>query len=244
MNQIFCFKRFVWLLKRQWFENATSYKWRVSLMALIVTVMLGLFLWFSSNVHSKQSELFIFMRLTTYWVIGAIFMLVHGAKFFSSLSSKNRKMFYFSLPVSPLERVAVTFSFVMIFIPVIILSVFTVCDFVAVQIFNNIYDYSTEIFFNTTFTLDSINIKYDKNLATSFDFLITFFCCSSLFALGSLIFAKKGPVITTVFLFVFCFIPGLFWEVDYETYTFPYFEFFLIPIYWIAMFFVMKRKEA
>ena len=42
MNQVFSFKRYVWLLKRQWYENAAIYKWGIVLLVLVTGLLFGL----------------------------------------------------------------------------------------------------------------------------------------------------------------------------------------------------------
>ena len=244
MNQIFCFKRYLLLVKRQWYENASVYKWGIALMALTV----GFMFWATStwkvanNPRLGQTETF---------VVACLFLYVFSAWFFDSLSSKSKKMFYFMLPVSPLERVTVAFTYVMVFMPLLIFSIFTVFDFVAVHLFNHLHDASKHmLLYSTAVTIEGLAV----NPMPSFLFLLlSYVSISSFFVLGSLMFGKKGPVLTIAFLI---FLPILYirlhrWliEIGFEVESkiilwqnniFIY----LFPFCWLAMYFVMKKKEA
>ena len=251
MNQIFCFKRYAWLLKRQWFENATGYKWGIALMALLVGLGFGLFLWISSREqfgipYSAYSELVGAGQMIIFAITGILFLIIYSAQFFKSLASKHKKMFYFSLPVSPLERVAVAFTFVLIFMPVLILIVFNVFDFINIQIFNQIHGASEQMFIKSTHNLGSLSLN------TMGINILGWMSYASVFVLCSLMFGKKGPVISIVFLIAFFSGYQLLWNryIDAANSTFmvDYIKnhayIYLLPICWTAMYFVMKRKEA
>jgi len=255
MNQIFCFKRYVWLLKRQWYENATGYKWGIALMALLIGAMFGLFLWISSRAMFKipdvgYAELLFAGQAATFFTTGVLFLFVYGARFFSSLASKNRKMFYFSLPVSPLERVAVAFTFVSAFVPLLFWIIFTIFDCITVQIYNQMHDTSVQMFYKMTIENDS----YNSMKAATFVTYLGYLSFVSIFALGSLIFGKKGPVLSilsiiaifTIYSCIMKWLKVLGVSVP-NTFTIgsgrDLFD-FLIPLWWILMYFVMKRKEA
>ena len=270
MNQIFSFKRYVWLLKRQWYEKATSYKWGIVLMVLVV----GLLFWLPNDWKSVETP-----RLDQFkpFPLTAIFFLyIYGGWFFESLSSKHKKMFYFSLPVSPLERVTVAFTFVMILMPVLLLTVFNVFDFIFVHLFNHIHGTSVQMFFKTTSSKEMGSYLPYGGMALSFVMLLGYLSCTSAFTISSLIFGKKGPVVTIIFYLVFLFICfkllilifGVSSKLpstgnsfaDFINFFFYYtisppvaIEYsksnifiYILPlmICWTAMYFVMKRKEA
>ena len=207
MNQIFSFKRYWWLVKRQWYENAAIYKWGIVLMMLVNGLMFWLLgLWktvvvavpqnfpqhipfpqFIPSLKSTQ-ELVFFVSVIVFWFI-------YGANFFESLTSKHKKMFYFSLPVSRFERIVVTLTFVMVFMPVVLLTVFSVFDFIAIQLFNHIHGVSEQMLF-----------KSDKLFGfPNFSFIVILFVLSiiSMSTLGSLLFGKKGPIISIIAMLFF-----------------------------------------
>ena len=250
MNQVFSFKRYWWLVKRQWYENAATFKWGIVLMALVT----GLVFWLSSdwktvgkflenNPVNKMHVLYPSLGQTSTFAIIAIFFLyIYGAYFFENLSSKNKKMFYFSLPVTPLERVAMAFTFVMVLMPVLILIVFNGFDFVAVLIFNHIHGTSESMFFKKASLIGTTRLF--------FSLLISYLSYTSIFTLGSLIFGKKGLIISLIILISFVFI--WHWLVFFIYGTSPNIMdfiksriyFLLFPICWLMMYFIMKRKEA
>jgi hypothetical protein len=238
MNQVFNFKRYVWLVKRQWFENATIYKWGILLMVLVV----GFLFWFSGDWnHVSKPQL---AQEQTFIITGMLFMYIYGAWFFESLSSKRKKMFYFSLPVSPLERVLVAFTFVMVFMPALMLSIYTIFDFVFLQIFNHIHGITTQMLFKIPYPVGPMGFL----LISLFCFLST----SSIFTLGSLLFGKKGPILSILFyivsLCIYVLVLRWFFRGRYLTYApillINYIHICFIPIYWVMMYFVMKKKEA
>jgi len=239
MNQVFSFKRYVWLLKRQWCENAAIYKWGIVLLVLAV----GLLFWLSgnwkdvNNPHLGQME--------TFSITGLFFLYIYGAYFFESLSFKHKRMFYFSLPVSPLERVAVAFAYVMILMPVLILTIYTVFDFISVQLFNHIHGTSVQMFFKTSSPFGNIGMMVVM--------LFSYLSYTSIFTLGSLMFGKKGILITlfaaSILIFIILFIRIKIlsyppWAVSDIIKGNILSFFFLLPVWWILMYFVMKKKEA
>jgi len=196
MNQNFSFKRYVWLLKRQWYENAVIYKLVIGGI-FIVTMAVGWLIWFSGDLSPNEYPRFrvdqnAFINIDVPILLFCIF----GACFFNSLSSENRRVVYFSLPVSPFERVAVAFTFVMA-LPVLMATVFNVSNFAYLQVFNHIH--GSSIIPNNFFGIQKSWLKVILNIS----FI-------SMFTLGSLIYGKKGIVVTTsvVVLVVFStFIP-------------------------------------
>jgi hypothetical protein len=172
MNQIFSFKRYWWLVKRQWYENAAIYKWGIVLMVFIT----GFAFWLIGNW--KPVDFPVLQQKGVFYLTVSICLFIYGANFFRNLSSKHKKMSYFSLPVSQLERIAVAFTYVMVFMPVFMLSVFTVFDILFVQLFNHIHGVSEQMIFmsNKPFGLPNSLL------------MITLFHLSiiSIFAFGSL----------------------------------------------------------
>ena len=246
MNQIFCFKRYTWLVKSQWFENAAIYKWGIALMALLVGAMFGFFLWMSRKEGVAIPESFLTGQLATFCLTGVLFLYIFGANFFSSLTSKDKKMFFFSLPVTPLERVAVAFTFVLAFMPILILTVFNVFDFIAVQIFNHLHDISGQMLLRTRAPMDALS---QNPVIVN---VLAQLSCVSVFVLGSLMFGKKGPVVSLIFLIVvlvaFQWLRNTFFYTVNSTFILEHIEnyvyIYLLPICWTAIYFVMKRKEA
>ncbi len=173
MNQNFSFKRYLWLVKRQWYENAAIYKWGIVLMI----IAFALLFWLSSDWKMVDNPRL--GQMETFSVVGIFFLYIYSANFFESLSSKHKGMFYFSLPVSTLERVAVAFTFVLVLLPALLLMVFSIFDFIFVQLFNHIHGVSVQMFFKTASPFDFIGVP----------FLLTwsFLSFNSIFVLGSLI---------------------------------------------------------
>jgi len=246
MNQIFCFKRYVLLIKRQWYENASVYKWGIALMALLVMSLFGLLFWLfdkgAFNNPNMYSEWSFLGQTPTFAFTGVLFLYVYSAKFFNSLASINKKMFYLSLPVSTFERVAVAFAFVIVFMPILILIVFNVFDFIYMLLFNQIYSSSEQMFFKILAPFGS----FRKMLVM----ILSYISYASVFTLGSLMFGKKGQVITIVFFIVYfslySWLKSNIFDVDNSTFIVDFMEnyvfIYLLPLCWTAIYFVMKKK--
>jgi len=229
MNQIFNFKRYIWLVKRQWCENATIYKWGILLMVLVPDMLF----WIINSwkiVYHPSSHL----GVESTMVARTLFLYIFGALLFNYMSSRHKKMFYFSLPVSPLERIAVAFTFVVVLVPILYLSTTTVFNFVSVQLFDHIHETSLQTYFK--FGLPLKPLFYNLTL-----------CC--IFVLGSLMFGKKGPIITLLVIVVFLFIYRWLWGLlEYNKIvnhnSVDNILYYIFPLCWVMMYFVMKRKEA
>ena len=201
-NQVFSFKRYWWLVKRQWYENAAVYKWGIAGIVLI-TLVVGWLGWMSGDLSPNEYPRFQlkekgFINLD----IPILLLYVYGALFFNNLSSKCKGMSYFSLPVLPLERVMATFTFVIVLMPVFMTIVFTVSDFAYIQIFNHIHGVSMPMFIKPT---NPFGIP-ETSWITTFWYISII----SMFTLGSLLFGKKGFIITIMATFLFViptFIP-------------------------------------
>jgi len=234
MNDFFSFKRYAWLVKRQWFENAAIYKWGIVLMALSV----GLLFWLVSEWKTDANPRL--EQVTVFFITLVLFLYSYGAWFFESLCSNHKRMFYFSLPVTSLERVAVAFLFVIVLMPILILLVFSLFDFFAVQLFNHIHGTSVQIFFTKPpFATKRLMIAA----------LLTYLSNASFFTLFTLMFGKKGLVLSILCFIGFFLILGWLSQTFFAGFTFMdfiesgFYSFFL-PICWVAMYFVMKKKEA
>ena len=251
MSQVFSFKRYVWLVKRQWYENAAIYKWGIVLLVLVTGLLFGLFGDWKPHGELQQTR---FKDVPVFLVTVVIFMYIYAAWFFDSLSSKHKKMFYFSLPVLPLERTVLTFTFVMVLVPIILLAVFIISDFITIQLFNHIHEVSEQMFFQQIFEPFSRESEQIAYLALWGHLSIT-----SVFALGSLIFGKKGPVISIFFMIVCSYIYYklldmflyIFQNANFKNAhedvlynKFLYAFIFAFIFCWIAMYFAMKKKEA
>jgi len=257
MNQVFSFKRYWWLVKRQWYENAAIYTWGIVLMVLAT----GFLFWFTSswktidmlleaNPNLSRSNFIGYPnlgQLPTFAIAGLVFIYIYGANFFESLTSINKKMFYFSLPVLPLERVAVAFTYVMILLPVLFVIVFTFFDLIAVQLFNHIHGTSVQMFFKTDSPFGSIGLMYVM--------IMSYLAYTSMFTLGSLMFGKKGVAISLFIIFGLTFVYSWSWrllihdgtvsfDVFLKSNAFIFNIFFIFLLSWTMMFFVMKKKEV
>ena len=228
MNQNFSFKRYVWLLKRQWIENATIYKWGIVLMVLVPDMLFWIIksweIYHPNSLSDTESVM----------IAKTLFLYIFGASFFNNLALKNKKMFYFSLPVSTLEKVAVAFTFVMVFMPVLYSGIFTLSNLVSAQLFDHIH--------GTSFMYSKLILPFQPL------FFHSSLCC--IFALGSLMFGKKGSVLSILFIIAFFSICILILKWLHvlsvsvpKNLTVDVFV-YLIPFWWVLMYFVMKRKEA
>jgi hypothetical protein len=249
MNQIFSFKRYAWLVKRQCFENAAIYKWGIALMVLVT----GLLFWLTSNwktvdkfmeinPHLINDDItYFYPRLgqgPTFLLTGIFLFCIFGGWFFESLTSKQKRMFYFSLPVLPLERITVAFTFVMILMPVLFFTIFTVFDFIFVQFFNHVHGTSVQMFFKTASYYEGTR----KIILLSIPLSIT-----SIFTLASLIVGKKGPVISIIAIIALLYIwvrSSMLFDVHPDDLLNSGIFTLIIPVCWMLMYFVMKKKEA
>lgn len=242
MNQIFSFKRYAWLLKSQWYENASIYKIGI-VLAVVLTIVI--FVSFTSGQQFDVSQ-FKHIQATVFILSGILVSLAFGAVFFNKLHSKEKGMFYVSLPILPLERIAVTFFCSAIVVPVLFLIIFNIFDFFAVQLLNYTSGASEQMLFVGNFP---------SNL---FAIFLSFFSFFSISAFWSLAFGKKGTIATaffiavsiTVYALIFAWLDkigvvpkppeGFQIAIGYGDDFFVY----MIPIWWILMYFVMKRKEV
>jgi len=222
MNQIFCFKRYAWLLKRQWFENAVNYKRGIALIVIIIGMV---YVWVMHwNVSKHPLD-----RMPIVFGVVMIFLSLYTFVFFDSLNVKSKGMFYFSLPVSPLERVATAFVFTMVLFPVFLFAVFNIFDFLFVLLYNYIHGTSEQMIIKLPLLFTMQNILGWMSI-----------CSISL--LCSLIYGKNGHNVGS-FLFVFIFIFSLN-VLKIKLFAMLDFFAFLLPIVWITMYFFMKKRET
>ena len=249
MNQVFSFKRYWWLVKRQWYENAAIYKWGIVLMALATGMLFWMFSdwitadkYFENHPISSSNPYPHLGQELTFTIMGVFMLCIFGGWFFDSLTSKQKKIFNFSLPVLPLERIAVAFTSVMIVMPVLLLTIFSAFDFIFVQIFNHIHGTSVQMFF-----IDDSHFINTGRISG----LLSLLSLTSIFTLGSLIFGKKGPAISIIFIIIMLYlintlvIKNFIIARSHDTYIMMNSHFILlISLCWLMMFFVMKKKEA
>ena len=239
MSQIFNVKRFTLLLKRQWYENAAIYKWGIVLMIAAVLLLF----WLSSNWKTVENPHL--GQMETFSIVGLSFFLLFGGNFFDSLRSKHKVMLYFSLPVSPLERVGVAVTSVMVFLPLLFLIIFSVSDFLFVQFFNHVHSTSEQMLFTKTSPFEHIRLSFVFVLAWSFSSL------ALANALGSTL-GKNGiitRIITTVIIFFilsvfFLMRTNIYGSISVIEFLNSYIFLLIIPLCWGMMYFCMKRKEV
>ena len=184
MNRKFCFKRYWLLVKHQWYENATAYKWAIAII-VIGTVVAGWMRWMSGDALPNEYPRFQAEKNIDSITINGpiILMCIYGFLFFRRLSSIGKRMYYFSLPVSTLERVLMAFTFVIVLFPLLLVTIFTVSDFVYIILFNQIHDVSIPLF--------SKLIDFEN----SWIITLLFIAMISLYPLGRLIFGKNGLIL-------------------------------------------------
>jgi hypothetical protein len=250
MNQIFSFKRYAWLMKRQFVENAAIYKWGIVAMAALIPVFFCLF----GNWSTPTS--FPSLNQSETLIIGSFVLLIYSGNFFDSIGSKYKGMYYFTLPVSPLERVAVTFTYTMILFPALFLLMFSCFDYFAILIFKSIHHINEEmVLFTNTVTWEGIYI---------------YIVLISALTLGSFMFGKNGVIKTGILLFLlvlfFFGLQSLIYKsilpFNFST-TFPdqiriddkgYYYlsinnifisawYLVAPLIWIILYFKLKEKE-
>ncbi len=256
MHQIFSFKRYIWLIKRQLVENAATYKWGIGILIALTVVLLGLFSDWKTGAHPHLGHAEVFVLL------GSGFLFIYSGSFFESIGSKYKGMFYFSLPVTSLERTVTAFTFVVILFPALFLSIFFIFDCVAVQLYNLVHHTSEEML--------CINILSDtpKNPSLfSWSSIYTYITFISLFALGSLMFGKNGTIKTGLALFVICLVyvglMALIYKIIlpsdikmnnfsvniggtmvHPTNIFSLILYLIAPLSWIVLYFKLKEKEV
>ncbi len=254
MNQVFSFKRYAWLMKRQFMENKKAYLWGIGILLAMIVLS---FMMFGQWTHGKTTSYF--GQEEVFLLNGFICLLFFAGTFYESFSSKYKGMFYFSLPTSSLEKLAVSFTYVMVLFPMVYIGIYYLADFFAVQHFNAIHgtDKSMYHLFST-----------DKEPILMILFLMP------IFALCSLMFGKVGIVKTGfVVLAVVLLFVGLsklvygqiipvkpVWEtyskISFKTdqtsilleannffggYVFWY---LFIPVCWVVYYFKLKEKEV
>jgi|GEM_PF-3390388 len=243
MNKIFSFKRVALLLKNQWYENASIY-----MIGIVLTIALSIVMFWGNFSYWELEYDFPYMQRTVLFLSGILALLAFGATFFNKLHAKQKGMFYASLPVLTLERVVAAFICLAVIAPLLFLLIFNVIDFVAVQIFNQIHETTKQMLFRG-------NIPSVYSIFTIFLALLSF---SSISAFWSLLFGKKGAIATVFFIVISIMIYALTlgWLIKKGFYENPSdninisigegddFFIYLIPIWWILMYFIMKRKEV
>ena len=232
MNQVFSFRRYLWIVKCQWFENSAIYKWGIVFIMLMIPFLFWLFNTWVNVEYSPRLR-----RVDALFIMG-IFLFIYGAFFFiGSFSSKHKMLFYFSLPETPLERVAVAFTFVAILGPVFVATVFTGFDFIFVQLFNHIHGTSEQML---------MYIQAPTPAKWFFSVLGGVSSFISIFTLGALMFGKKGPVVSIIFITLCMFI------IDRIVIVFGKIPNFIenlilgfgLVFCWVMMYLVMKKKEV
>ena len=244
MNQTFNFKRYLLLLKRQWFENAAIYKWGIVLM--VASTLLSF--WLLSNWKAIENPHL--GQIQTFSIVGFSFLIIFASNFFESLRSKHKGMFYFSLPVSPLERVSIVFSSIMVILPLIFLVIFFVSDFLFVQLFNHVHNTSEQMLF--------VKTSPSEHTMCSFLFVLAWSILSviPINALGTLVFGKGRMFIMTVITSIILYVFFSLWVIIYygsisiyqpnlliDFLNSPIFL-MIIPLCWGMMYYCMKRKEV
>jgi len=228
MNQIFSFERYTQLLKHQLYKDATSNKIAIAVAVFVTAFM---FWWSLAWEDLARTPIFVLIVL----VSPALSLL-----FFEVLDRKNRrKMFYFSLPASALERVAVYFTFAMIIVPIFMLAIFTVSDFIALHLYNYINDASEVMFFKTIF---SSQCSCSSSSSFSLSDFVLFFGFMSLSILMSLFILFGKEMQNILFFFVFpalLLLNHFVFQLSYS--TIMNVLAMLLPIFWILMFFAIKK---
>lgn len=238
MNQIFNFKRYTLLLKHQWAENAVIYKWGIILM-LILTPLL---FWLCSNW--KASQTLNWGQQPTFVLLGVLYLYTFAGNFFESLANKSKGMFYFSMPVSSLERISVAFTFVLVLFPTLFMTVFSVFDFIFVQLFNYTHGTSKQMIIT--------------NVSLLWPFVRYYLTTASILILGSLVFGKNG-IIKTVFTFsvisaaffgllklfsIITQVPIKFNESKVLGFENNWLFCLIVLFCWTMLYFKMKKKEV
>ena len=226
MNNIFCLKRFLLLLRLQWSENKRVY----ILGILATTLILGIFFWLP-NSWTPTDRIVRFNRDIVY-PLGLIVSSVYFAFFFNSMNKKERGMFYFSLPVSTFERVTVVFVHTMIFAPVVLFAILNVIDFFSVKIFNNIHG-TYETMYYKTFSIIALRSLFAKYLGFMSLYL---FLMLIRFRYGKIGESINFLIIVLVF-FSFRWTKVPFWDM---LHVFA----FLLPVCWMLIYFTMKLRET
>ena len=239
MDQIFSFKRYLLLMKRQWYENAGIYKSGILLMAISLIFMYAILTSWKETDHLRMGQ------VGSFALVSMFFLYTFGDNFFESLKSKPKGMFYFSLPVSPLERVAVAFTCVMVLMPAIFVIIFFPLDFLAVKLFNHIHGASEGLIYTKTLSLPHRTVGFFTLISSGLTFSSIFVLCSLFF--GKKIFIKLA-IYSLVFLF-FSIFSFLHYNLNHDIISpldfFTSGIFILIaPLCWISMYFVLKNKEV
>jgi len=240
MNQIFSFKRYAWLLQCQWYENVVFYT-----IGIVLVVIASIMIYWSNVRLLDENQDFSEIQIILLITLGMFVMLAFGAGFFNKLHSKRKGMFYVSLPALPLERVAAAFTYIAVIVPLFFFVIFGTIEFVVAQIFSQVHGTATQMLFSGNFP---------SNVSV-FTILLSFLSFSSISAFWSLVFGKKGAIATVFFIFGWTMLVVLIvsWLIEKEFYELPpydgitignYLFVYLIPIWWILMYFVMKRKEV
>ncbi len=247
MNDIFSFKRYALLMKRQWVENRKLY-------LLGIPSVLGILTFFMCSLENREEVFLSDFGSFTFIAAGMFFILILSGTFFQRVNTKENGMFFFSLPTSKLEKWAVAFSYTMVIFPLIYLGLFYTVNFFVIQALNSIYH---------------IHFHMLSPAQIGLDWAIILFLLTSFAVLGSLFLGKNGVFISfLVFVFLavvlpiiiqYLFAPAnttqmylgmLVDDTTGNTLTLSrslivyQFKYLLIPLCWILLYLKIKEKEV
>ena len=146
--------------------------------------------------------------------------------FFDDLNIKNKGMLYFSLPVSPLERISVAFTFVIVIFPTLMFLVFTVFDYCYVQLYNHIHG----------------TWKQTSSILVFSSLSLGFLSLASAAMWRSLKFGTKKTWHNLVSFPLFILILRFVFKISFI----KIFNIcaLIFPVFWIMMYYAMKKREV
>ncbi|ANI89155.1 hypothetical protein A9P82_07540 [Arachidicoccus ginsenosidimutans] len=188
MNNRFSFKRLLLLIQKQFSENVKLYLYgTLALLGLLAIVM---FLWVLFGGNSYSGNTLFEFYLMGLFILGAIF-----ASFsFSMLSSKDKGIYWLTLPASHGEKLACA-----LFYNVLVFTVvYTLCYLLVAK---GAAEYVSELVCKHPEKYHFYHINWSKPKGSSWEelrcVLYAFFAVQALYLLGSVYFKKYSFVFTT-----------------------------------------------
>jgi hypothetical protein len=205
MNQVFDFKRWLFLVGKHWGENRKKY-----LLSLVALAAL-LIIWDIFVMLMEQRTPFVVeMQVATYYIGMAIVGCLFGSLIFAEAASGPRAMHFMSVPASIVEKLlcALLYGVVLFFICYTV--VFYLVDFTMVKLSNGILEqYWKERDPSYIFVEAKVVNVFTKPPNTGpdfpnifFYFFLLYFNIQSAFLLGSIYFSGYSFIKTCIALLV------------------------------------------
>lgn len=205
MNQVFDFKRWLFLVGKHWGENRKRY-----LLSLIALAALMIIWYIFTMLIERKFPFFEEMQVSIYYVGMAITGCLFGSFIFAEAASGPKAMHFMSVPASIVEKVlcALLYGVVLFFICYTV--IFYLVDFTMIKLSNGILEqYWKERDPSYVFVATKVINVFTKPTGAGpelpnifFYFLLIYINLQSAFILGSIYFSGYSFIKTCIALLV------------------------------------------